>query len=107
MSSKPHQTQGTEKPSRYKRDTATEAVGFNYCPHCGAELSATLAQHMGHGACGEHTSRNEETPPPQPEVDKYDEPPTLDNHAERDHPDDDLDERRQLADELADAGVWV
>ena len=78
--------------------------GINYCPHCGAELSETLAEHMGRGACGEHSSPNRSPPTPdEPEI----EPPTLDTHDERDHPDADLDERRALADELADEDVWV
>ena len=78
--------------------------GMSYCPHCGAELARRLAEHMGRGLCGEHTSPNRSPPTPdEPEI----EPPTLDNHDERDHPDDDLDERRALADELADADVWV
>lgn len=78
---------------------------MNYCPHCGAELSETLAEHMGRGACGEHTSP-ERSPPPTPDEPDIS-PPTLDNHDEREHTGADLDERRALADELAEKGVWT
>jgi hypothetical protein len=78
--------------------------GMNYCPHCGDELSRTLAEHMGRGACGEHSSPNRSPPTPaEPEI----EPPTLDNHDEREHGGADLDERRALAEELAEKGVWT
>jgi hypothetical protein len=108
MSSKPQHTIGSDKVSRSERRAAAEATDFNYCPHCGGELDRRLAQHMARGLCGEYTSRSEESAKTTPDPrDSYPAPPTLDTHAEREHPPDDLDDRRELADELADADVWV
>ena len=86
-------------------EAAADATEFNYCPHCGDPLDGTLAEHMGRGACGDHTEPNQSAPP-RPDKQEI-EPPALDNHAEREHPDNDLDERRALADELAEDDVWV
>jgi hypothetical protein len=105
MSSRPHHTQRTEKPSTSERRAAAEASDFNFCPHCGGPLEGTLAEHMGRGACDEHTSP-ERSPPPTPDEPEIT-PPLLEEHDEREHPDDDLDERRALADELAEKGVWT
>lgn len=77
------------------------------CPHCGAPLDRGLAEHMARGWCDNYTPDTEQTPPPRPAGDEYDEPPTLANHAEREHGDPDLESRRALADELAEKDVWT
>lgn len=105
MSSKPHHTATAEKSSDpYPSGLETSAT--NYCPHCGGPLDESLAQHMARGLCEEYKSRNEEytrEPEPEPELVT---PPLLEEHDERQHVDDDLDERRALADELEAADVW-
>jgi len=108
MSSRPHVTPHAEKPSRPAgRPSGLETTATNYCPHCGGELDRSLAQHMAQGVCEQHRSRNEEPrPKPNRESEEYPEPPLLDEHDEREHEPIDIDERRDLADELADAGVW-
>lgn len=105
MSSKPHHTRSTEKPSRHQRAAAAEATDFNFCPHCGAPLDGTLAQHMGRGGCGEHDEPNL-SPPPTPDEPEI-EAPLLEEHDEREHPPDDIDERRAVADRLEKEGVWL
>ena len=62
---------------------------------------------MAQGVCEQHRARNEEPrPKPNRESEEYPEPPLLEEHDEREHVEDGLAERRRLADELADAGVW-
>ena len=107
MSSKSYDNATAEKlsdtPSPYP--DGLETTSINYCPHCGGELDRSLAQHMAHGRCEEHTPDSEEaTPTPDPEIVT---PPLLEEHDEREHADVDFEERRQLADELAEAGVWA
>jgi hypothetical protein len=78
---------------------------MNYCPHCGDPLDRRLAEHMGRDACREH-DEPESSPPPRPDEPEIS-PPLLEEHDEREHTGADLDERRALADELAEKGVWV
>jgi hypothetical protein len=60
---------------------------------------------MARGRCQEYTSPNNQSPPkPEPTTIS---PPTLDNHDAYGAVDEDeLEQRRALADELAEAGVW-
>ena len=84
------------------------ASGSKPCPHCGDDLDRGLAQHMTLGECDGHepTTPSRSTTNDLPQ--RYDDLPlSLDDHDERDHEPIDIDERRELADELADAGVWV
>ena len=83
------------------------ASGSKPCPHCGARLERGLAQHMTLGECDGH----EPSTPPTTSTDdlpaRYDELPlSLEEHDNDDHVDHDLDERRELADELAKTGDW-
>ena len=82
------------------------ASGSKPCPHCGDDLDRGLAQHMTLGECDGH----EPSTPPTSTNDlpeRYDELPlSLDEHDEREHEPIDIDERRALADQLAEAGVW-
>ena len=84
-----------------RADTASKP-----CPHCGGRLDRGLAQHMTLGECDavEATRMPSRSTSDLPE--RYDDLPLLEEHAEREHADHDLDERRALADELAEAGVW-
>jgi hypothetical protein len=104
MSSKPHHTATAEKSSD-PYPSGVETSAFNYCPHCGGPLDEGLAQHMARGRCQEYTSPNNQSPPkPEPTTIS---PPTLDNHDAYGAVDEDeLEQRRALADELAEAGVW-
>jgi hypothetical protein len=58
--------------------------------------------------CDEHTSRSQQAARNrQPDESKaYPDPPMLENHDRRDHVEPDTDARRDLADELEEAGVW-
>ena len=108
MSSRPHITPHAEKPSRPAgRPSGLEPTATNYCPHCGAELDRSLAQHMARGLCEQHKAGVEERRESQPAREEYPDPPLLETHDELEHEPIDIDERRDLADELADAGVWV
>ena len=105
MSSKPHHTATAEKSSD-PHPTGLETSSTKFCPHCGFPLEdSSLAQHMARGVCEEHRSRNEDTPKRE-QTDSYREPPTLENHDRREHVEPDTDARRDLADELEEAGVW-
>ena len=110
MSSKQHDTAAIEKTSLRTPDRpkGLETTSTKFCPHCGGELDRSLAQHMAQGVCEQHRSRNEEPrPKANDESEEYPDPPLLETHGELEHAGHDLEERRELADELADAGVWV
>ena len=85
------------------------ASGSTACPHCDVLLDRSLAQHMTLGECDGHEPS---TPPTATRStsdlpERYDELPIdIDDHDERDHEPIDIDERRDLADELTEAGVW-
>lgn len=84
-----------------------ETTLFNFCPHCGGRLDRGLAQHMANGLCDSHTSGSERVVAPAQPQQEYQHMPALEDHDEREHVDDDLEERRKLADELTAEGVWV
>jgi len=81
-------------------------TGSKPCPHCGGRLDRGLAQHMTLGECDAVESTPTATKSTSDLPERYDELPVLEEHDERDHADHDLDERRALADELAETGVW-
>ena len=83
------------------------ASGSKPCPHCGGRLNRGLAQHMTLGECDAVESTRMPARSTSDLPDRDDDLPLLEEHDEREHADHDLDERRALADELADAGVWV
>lgn len=108
MSSKQYDTATREKSSATPspHPDGVETSAFKFCPHCGGELGDEgLALHMSRGRCDEHTSPNNQAPPaPEPTTIS---PPLLEEHDEREHVDDDIEQRRALADELEAEGVWV
>ena len=82
--------------------------GSKPCPHCGGTLDRGLAQHMTLGQCDGHEPNTPPTTSTNDLPERYDELPlSLDELEERKQEPFDIDERRDLADELADADVWV
>lgn len=79
--------------------------GFGHCPHCGASLAdTTFARHKGVEGCDASGSS---PAPPSPYVEYEDMPALEDAPASVDVDENDRERRRQLADELTEAGVWV
>ena len=83
------------------------ASGSKPCPHCGDDLDRGLAQHMTLGQCDGHEPSTPSRSTTNELPERYDGLPlSLEDHDERDHEPIDIDERRALADELTEAGVW-
>ena len=87
--------------------SSSSASATKPCPHCGGTLDRGLAEHMARGHCGGYdspatvpTSTTNDLP------ERYEELPLLEEHDQRDHADHDLDERRELAEKLAETGDW-
>ena len=87
---------------------SASANGSKPCPHCGDDLDRGLAQHMTLSECDGHDPSAPPTTSTNDLPDRYDELPIdIDEHEGREQEPFDIDERRDLADELADADVWV
>lgn len=83
----------------------TPTGGFDYCPHCGDSLADTsFGEHKSVTGC---VASDPPPAPPSPHGDYEDMPALEDAPASVDVDEDDRERRRQLADELSSADVWV